>query len=53
MISGGILQRVLQEIGWLQTARKELETAWDKAESQGDFSEELREELEAAIETLP
>ena len=36
-----------------QTARKKLETAWDKDEGQGDFPEELRQELEAAVETLP
>ena len=49
-IGGKLLALNLKE---LQTTRKELDTAWDKAKSQGDFPEELREELEAAVETLP
>ena len=49
-IGGKLLALNLKE---LQTARKELETAWDKAEGQGDFPEELSQELEAAVDTSP
>ena len=37
----------------LQSARKDLDSACDQAESQGDFPEEIRGELEAAVELLP
>ena len=49
-IGGKLLALNLKE---LQTARKELETAWDKAEGHVDFPKELRQELEAAVDTLP
>ena len=49
-VGGKQLVHILRELG---AARKELETAWDKAETQGNLPEELREPVEAAIDEVP
>ena len=49
-IGGKQLVHIMKVLG---AARKELETAWDRAETQGDQPEELREEVEAAIDEVP
>ena len=46
-IGGKQLVHIMKELG---AARKELEAAWDRAETQGDLPEELREPVEAAID---
>ena len=49
-IGGKQLVHIMKELG---AARKELEAAWDKAETQGDQPEELREQVETAIDGVP
>ena len=49
-IGGKQLVHIMKELG---AARKELEAAWDRAETQGDQPEELREQVEAAIDEVP
>ena len=49
-IGGKQLVHIMKELG---AARKELEAAWDRAETQGNLPEELREPVEAAIDEVP